>query len=528
LTKPRNLKNLSNFLGLLLLIAISQSSCRTAKDKERITVASAGKISSIDPAQANTFQELQLLSALGDTLYKVNSDGIIQPELAAGMPQFSDNGLTISIPLRRDVYFHDGTKFDAEAMAFTLERFKEIGTLSYLLGDRIKSIETPEQYIIKIKLSRRSASIISLLSSINLTPVSPIYYKKYTNKFLNNRFIGTGPYKLSYFNNQQQRIVPFSRYWGRQPKNKGIDLINLSNSTALYGAMRSGEVDILLSNSINETQRLSLHKLSLKGIINEGIGSPNEIGFITLKSNSNPFHKNKIRKAIMYSLDRETIVSRVSFGLREPFKSLIPPHLRIHKNSYWPKYSPSKAKQLLLEEGYCNGKILTIPITFRSNVPTDKLLALTWQSQINRDLSDCIEIQPNGVESTTVYKQLSKGSFNAVILDWRGSYQDAEAYISPFASCTKTKGLYCTEGESVMSGSFWTKAGLQEELNKSDQILSKLRLRKLEDIEKYIADGASYLPVWLVKPRAWSQLQFSKPKFDVSGHLLLEELTKLD
>ena len=97
-------------------------------------VASAGKITSLDAAQANTFHTLQLLSALGDTLYRINEDGDLQPSLAKEQPKVTNNGLTISIPLRDDVLFHDGTRFDSEAMAFSIKRFMRIGTLNYVIG----------------------------------------------------------------------------------------------------------------------------------------------------------------------------------------------------------------------------------------------------------------------------------------------------------------------------------------------------------------------------------------------------------
>ena len=79
----------------------------------------------------------------------------------------------------------------------------------------------------------------------------------------------------------------------------------------------------------------------------------------------------------MYSLDRELMSKQVSYGLRKPLRSLIPPSLQIDENYQWPKYNPKIAKNLLKKSGFCKSKILTLPLTFRSNVPADKLLALT-------------------------------------------------------------------------------------------------------------------------------------------------------
>ncbi len=518
--------NISIALACFALI-FSQISCKQSRLSKRIIVASSGKIISLDPAQANTFHTLQLISALGDTLYEINDQGGLKPKLAKEKPHISKDRLTISIPLREDILFHDGTPFNAEAMAFSIRRFMNIGTLNYILGDRISSIETPNPYLIKLHLSRPSSSLDGILTSINLTPLSPKAYASHKDKFLNNKFIGTGPYQLKNFNNQQQKLVPFQHYWGKSPENLGIDFISLSNSTSLFGAIKSGEIDVLLSSSINEDQRKYLHNLSQKGLLKEGEGKPLEIGYITFRSNSIPLNDQLIRKALLYSLDRNLISQRVSYQLRDPLRSIIPPSLKSNSKSYWPTYNPKITRKLMRKSGYCDSNKLSIPLTFRSNVPTDKLLALTWQAQIRKDLSDCLELTLNGVESTTIYNQLGDGAYQAVLLDWRGAYPDPEAYLTPLLSCNKVNGMICEEGEAAISGSFWTSPSLEKLLKLSDQLRGKKRKNKLNEIERYAAQGAAYLPIWLVKPRAWAQTNISTPEFDGKGQLLLEKLKRV-
>ena len=114
-----------------------------------------------------------------------------------------------------------------------------------------------------------------------------------------------------------------------------------------------------------------------------------------------------------------------------------------------------------------------------------------------------------------------------MILDWRGAYPDPEAYLSPLLSCTKVTGTICEEGEAAISGSFWTTPLLEKALRLSDELRGINRRKRLNQIEKLAAEGAAYLPVWLVKPRAWAQNHLVKPEFDNSGQLLLERLREL-
>ena len=522
--KRNDVKNILKASSIFLILL--QVSCIQHKKRENIIVASAGKIESLDPAQANTLRTLQILSALGDTLYKINKEGNLSPNLAKDLPKVSKDGLQIDIPLRENISFHDGSIFNAEAMKFSLNRFMKIGTLNYLLNDKIENIEVKEEFLLNIKLKKPSSSIKSLLTSVNLTPVSPNSYSKYKDKFNNKSFIGTGPYVLESFSTNQQIIKPFNKYWGQKPLNKGIDFINYSNSSNLFSAIKTKEVDVLISNSIDDIQRITLDNMVKEGKLNDGEGEPLEIGFITFKSNTFPFKNKTIREALSYTIDRKLISQQVSFGTREPLRSIVPPQLLKKEFAPWSEYKPKLARTLLKEEGYCEKNILTIPLTFRSNVPADKLLALTWKEQIKRDLSDCIKISLNGVESTTVYKQLSEGAFDAVILDWTGAYADPEAYLTPLLSCTEIDNNNCIKGEAVFSGSFWGNSKLQELLERSEELEGDNRLNTLIRIEQLAAKGSSYLPVWLVKPKAWSLKNISQPEFSSDGLIILKDLKR--
>ena len=150
-----------------IILILLQLSCVQSKKREHIIVASAGKIESLDPAQANTLRTLQILSALGDTLYKINKEGNLSPNLAKALPKVSQDGQLIDIPLKENISFHDGSIFNAKAMAFSLNRFMKIGTLNYLLNDKIEDIEVKEEFLLRIKLKKPSSSLKSLLTSVN-------------------------------------------------------------------------------------------------------------------------------------------------------------------------------------------------------------------------------------------------------------------------------------------------------------------------------------------------------------------------
>tara|TARA_Y100001968_G_scaffold249980_1_gene234947 strand:- start:11719 stop:13305 length:1587 start_codon:yes stop_codon:yes gene_type:complete len=523
----KNYKDYKFFIFLFLVTFINFS-CGKSDNSQKIILGSSGKIESLDPARINTIKSLQVLSSLGDTLYELSKDGQLIPKLALDRPSFSEDKLKIFINLRKDVFFHDGTKFDSHAMKFTLNRFKKIGTKSYIIGNKIKSIDTPSKYKLVINLNMPSSSIEGLLTSLNLTPVSPSFYENYNNKFLNDEFVGTGKYILRRFSNEVQIIEPNINYWGEKPNNKGINIVGYSNSNSLYGALKSKQIDVLLSNSIDDSQRHKLKKLSEKFQIREGISAPNEISFISLRTNKAPLNNLNIRLAIAKSLNRDLISQKVSYGLRRPAKSIIPKIFKKNKGGFWPSYNVQEAKRILKEEGFCDGEILNLPLTYRSNVPTDKLIALAWQQDVTTSMNDCLSLEINGLESTTIYKNLSEGIYTAVILDWIGAYSDPEAYLKPLLSCNEFVESNCIQGESVFSGSFWASKEVEDLFKESESLYGLDRLNKLIKIETIASQSLPYIPIWFSSQKAWSQKNISEPVFNGSGQIIMSKLEHLN
>ena len=123
-------------LAALLLPALQLLlGCQPVHPPGQLVVATKSTLDSVDPVDVTSFAGTQLLSAIGDPLYSSDARGQLQPRLATALPRISADGLTARIPLRRDVRFHDGSRFDAAAMVFSLERFRALAKLSYLLDD---------------------------------------------------------------------------------------------------------------------------------------------------------------------------------------------------------------------------------------------------------------------------------------------------------------------------------------------------------------------------------------------------------
>lgn len=140
------------FVGLLSLCWLVAVSCGAPKpatlanspgvNNGRVTLGTTLKAETVDPADAYELFSGILLSNLGDRLYTYKPGTTeLEPQLATALPNISADGLTYKIPLRTGVTFHDGSPFNAEAMAFSMQRFMQNGGRpAFLLSDKVAAV----------------------------------------------------------------------------------------------------------------------------------------------------------------------------------------------------------------------------------------------------------------------------------------------------------------------------------------------------------------------------------------------------
>src|SRR6476659_1265794 len=75
----------------------------------------------LDPTLARTYVGRIVFASFCDKLFDIDEKLNVAPQLALGY-EIAPDGLAVTINLRPNVKFHDGEKFDAEAVKYSLER----------------------------------------------------------------------------------------------------------------------------------------------------------------------------------------------------------------------------------------------------------------------------------------------------------------------------------------------------------------------------------------------------------------------
>lgn len=498
----------------------------------RITIGTTAKPRTLDPADAYELSSLSLVYNMSDRLYTYAPGSTeLKPELATALPTVSDDGLTYTIPIRKGVVFHDDTKFDAKAMEFSLRRFIENkGKPSFLLSDSVEWIKATGDYELTIKLKQPFAAFPSLLAFSGVPAVSPQGYEIGEGKFEPNKFIGTGPYKLTKFGTDSLTFDVFDKYWGKKPANQGVNLQILSSGVNLYNSFRKQGVDIAYV-SLDPDQIRSLEQISRKG---KWLAIPNEgsvVSYLTLNRNQKPLDIPEVRQAIAAMVDRKLIFDRVLYGQAEEVYSMVPTTFDVYKPVFKEKYGEGnveKAKELLRKAGFSKENPAVVEIWYPSSSAPRSLTALVLKALAKKKMDGILVFDVNTVESTSAFKNIGEGLYPAFLLDWYPDFLDADNYIQPFLSCQKgsiEKG--CEEGGSQSQGSFFYSQKMNKLIDQEREEQDPEKRKKIfAEIQDILASEVPYVPLWQSKDYVFAQNGITGVGLDATQNLIYRNIKR--
>ena len=510
----------------------SSSSANTLTGNGRITIGTTLNPRTLDPADAYELQSLGLVYNMSDRLYTYEPGSTkVKPQLATAFPKVSQDGLTYTIPVRQGVVFHDGTPFNAEAMAFSLERFiKNGGKPSFLLADVIASVKATGEYELTIQLKKPFAAFPSLLAFSGVCPVSPKAYEIGKGKFKPNIFIGTGPYKLARYGTDSLQFDVFDKYWGEKPANKGINLQFLTSGANLYNSFRTGAVDVAYL-SLEPDQIRSLEASAKKGDWQAITAQGSVVTNFVLNRNQKPLDKPEVRQAIAAMVDRPLMNQRVLLGQASPLYSMVPKTFEVSQPLFKDKYGDGnvdKAKQLLTAAGFSKENPAKLQIWYPASSPIRSLAAQILKAYAEKYMDGMLQFEVNTVDGATFYGGIAKSFYPTALLDWYPDFLDADNYIQPFLGCDKgsdAKG--CEEGGSQTQGSFYyseTMNKLIEDQRKEQN--PQVRNQIFANIQAQIATDVPYVPLWQNKDYVFARNGVSGVQLDPTQNLIYKTIKK--
>ncbi|SEF71089.1 nickel ABC transporter substrate-binding protein [Paenibacillus sp. UNC499MF] len=461
-----------------------------------------------------------------ESLVENTEDGI-EPLLAESW-ETSKDGKTYTFHLRKNVTFHDGEPFNAEAVKKNIEAVqRNAGKHSWIkLSAKIVSCTVLDEYTVELALSEPYyPALLELSMTRPYVFISPKSFINGETKDGVSGYSGTGPYKLT--DHKTDRYAVFEAndsYWGGAPKVKKVTAKVLPAGEMTFLALQKGEVNFIFTDDrgADSIDVEAMNKLVQSGKFQMIRSKAMNTKMIIANSgkSGHPVHETAVREAIGYSIDRETISKQIFNGLETPagtlFSSNVPyADVDLKKRGY----DLETAKTLLDEAGWRlengsevrtkAGKRLAMKLYYDVNSSSQKTQAEFIQSALKKI---GLGLELIGEESSSIAKRRSSGDYDLMFNQTWGLAYDPQSTIAAFTSEASYK--HTTSGI--------TKAA--ELYKKIDEVMAstdeKTRKSLYADILKTVHEESVFIPitngsVTVLAPDNLKGISFKQTQFEL-------------
>lgn len=297
---------------------------------------------------ASSLSAYEYLGALYNRLVKLDEKGETIPDLAEEWSASAD-GTTWTFRLRRDVRFHDGTRFTAADAIASIQHILDPATASPqggVLGDMLDagSMSAPDPHTLVFRLKTPNAEFPSLLTAYQcyIVPADAI-------ATIGRTGIGTGPFRLSSFQPAGSGSVEaFEDHFAGRPVLDGIDFSSIQDTTARVNALLAGQIDLISQTNLDfATARVV--SASSRATVARVVDA--QWYTIPMLATSAEFQDPLVRQAMKLAYDPEQIVATALQGTGTAgWDNPVPPSLAAFVDVDR-AYDPDQAKALLRKAG---------------------------------------------------------------------------------------------------------------------------------------------------------------------------------
>lgn len=336
----------------------------------------------IDPqTHVGTIAE-SMLRHIYEPLVKVERDGkTISPLLATAWKRLDDN--TVQFTLRQNITFHNGEPFNADSVKYSILRPLDpknnaAARSTYTVIDHVDVVDP---YTVNVHTAKPDPALINRMTGFSMVQLAPKWTEANAEpggvlKTVN----GTGPYKFKSWSPNQDLVVESNeQYWGGAPQIKNVRMKIIGEQATRVAALRSGEIHVAKDmppeevDSINKGGRQTARAVA-----------SNRVPYYVMDTTKPPTDNPKVRQAINYAVDWDSIIQGVLLGNGTRIATVLPPWTVGYDPALKPyPYDPDKAKSLLKEAGVTSGVDLNVWYQ-QGRYMKDKEVAEAFIQQLNK------------------------------------------------------------------------------------------------------------------------------------------------
>ncbi|WP_181274337.1 ABC transporter substrate-binding protein [Brevibacterium oceani] len=466
--------------GLLVLAGCGTGETESVRPGGDLVLARAEDATTLLPPTTTQNEDIWTLQQVYETLTLNKPDGTgVEPGLATDWKESKDK-MSWTFHLREGVKFHSGKDLDADDVVFSLDYARDQDDDDNLWASEfapIKDVKKVDSHTVRIDLSQPWGPLPSYMA-LFAASIYPDDFGGHDAEYMATHADGTGPFSVdSWKQGQSLKLKKNPDYWQKgvpSLDSATFNVVTEDNTRRLQ--LLGGQADIN-----QEPAPLSMSQLSRSQDINASAFDSTKILYFNLNNKKKRLDDPKLRRAMSYAIDRESVVKVVYAGYAEPATSFISPGLSGHSDEVdSSEFDMDKAKKLVEESDHPDGVDITIQIP--SGVADRELLAQIAQ-QAWEDIGLTVHVQK--LDDATLTTNRTKGDFQVQVSYATSDVSDTSQMIN-FLSVTDDSGI--RSGYANPKVEKWAKQAVAEEdPDKQNALYAK--------IQQQVADDAPIIPV---------------------------------
>jgi peptide/nickel transport system substrate-binding protein len=413
-----------------------------------------------------------------------------KPKLATSWN--NPDNLTWRFYLRENVKFHNGYKFTAEDVKYTIDFIKENET--HVLRDLLVSVSEVKiinDFTVDIITEDPCPILLNKLVDI------PIASKQYLEGTTKEWPIGTGAYKLiEYVEDEHVKLERFEDYW-EELEVKNVTFKIIEDDEEMKNATVTGEIEIAshilprFYDVIKNTSGIRVGKCSQPTVFFLSFDF-RENDSVAFKGEKNPLSDVRVRKAIYHAINITYIIDNVLNGsnFAEPASQFVTPLIfGYNPNIERLPYDVEEAKVLMKEAGYEDG--FEIALDCHKGSLNHKLICEILQNQ----LSEIIDVELNFLSVEDYYMKIGSRNSSFYSIGWLAATGDGGEIFDYMIRTVDQKA-----GIGTYNLGYYSNPEVDEIGENISHILNpKLRLEQMQKGFKIAMEDIAWIPLYSPK-----------------------------
>ncbi|MET0456090.1 MAG: ABC transporter substrate-binding protein [Mycobacterium sp.] len=380
-----------------------------------LIAAIAGEPDQLDPQKTTAYFSFEVLENVFDTLVEPDENLEMRPALAESW-ETSPDQLTWTFHLRTGVTFHDGSPFTADDVVYSYRRIIDEKLANVDKFSAVTDVIAQGPDTVVIRVAHPTPNLLTNLGGFKGMAI--VSRRNVDGGEIATHPVGTGPFSFVSQKSGDSIVLKANpTYWGGAPKIPGVTFQFITEPSTALSALQAGEID--WTDSV-PTQRIS--QLKDDDSLRLAVTASNDYWYLALNEARAPWNDVRVRQAIAYGIDRQSIVQATSYGSAKANQLAIPEGNPWYTPFDTYRYDIDKAKSLLQEAG-------ASPDHLDMLVTSEYPETITAAQVIADNLSPLgITVDIRTVDFATWLDEQNSGHFDMLMMGWLGNIDPDDFY----------------------------------------------------------------------------------------------------